>query len=208
VPRLHLLGTVHLDPDGPRRLARRLAALRPATITAEVSPYALEFRRARGPGLAARLDPHRREDGTLPPRLAALAAQLEIPFEYRIARDHARQQGARVFAVGDSAISRALLGLLVAEAFSASNLTTLAAGELPDLPTTARWERERAARLWDDPLPRDTVRQAQIDQIERGLEAAIRWLAPRGDLVHVGGWEHLAGLRERLGEPEPAVGLV
>ena len=47
-PACTLLGCVHLDPDGPRRLSCALEALRPDLVTVEISPFGIRFRKLHG----------------------------------------------------------------------------------------------------------------------------------------------------------------
>ncbi|MBU1743207.1 MAG: hypothetical protein KKC37_16860, partial [Proteobacteria bacterium] len=52
---LTLVGVVHLDPEGEAKLAGLLQDLRPDLISLQISPFAIRWRRARAPELAARL---------------------------------------------------------------------------------------------------------------------------------------------------------
>ena len=112
--RLVLIGTVHLDPDGYGLLLPLLESLNPVTVTVEVSSYALEFRRTKGTELLARLDPFRLPDSTLPAGLQPVLAQLEIPYEYRAAKEYSDRTGAaavpvaRQFAVPQPAVETTL----------------------------------------------------------------------------------------------------
>ena len=202
MPDLTLVGTVHLDPDGYRLLRRLLEELDPQTITVDVSPYALEFRRETGPGLLERLNAYWRTDNSLPTGLEAVAAQLEIPFEYRAAEDYARGSGARLVAVGDSSRSRELLGLVEEELLNPENLAALAAREGPRLEeqVAREWQRARAGAAKPPP---DTASQKALAVQDERLAGLIREYAPQGALVHIGGWEHLWKLSELLANLRP-----
>ena len=118
--KLFLIGTVHLDPDGYQLLLSLLETKRPETITVDVSRYALDFRKMVGVDLLRQLEPFRSADGSLPCALESIAAQLEIPFEYRAAEDYAERSGARVVPSGDNRQSRKLLALFSQELMSPS----------------------------------------------------------------------------------------
>ncbi|HOX45306.1 MAG TPA: hypothetical protein PK668_17045 [Myxococcota bacterium] len=205
---LTLVGTVHLDPDGPALLTRLLEELGPEAVTVEVSEYALEFRRTLGPELLARLDPFRLPDGRLPNGLAAVAAQLLPPFEHSAAAAYAGRTGAALAAVGDGQLSRRLLFRLERELMVTDNLVKLATRDEPPLREQVRteWQRARGHHRAGPPLGSDAV--ARLAGMDRGLARRIRAQAGAGRLVHVGGWEHLRGLAEILADLGPIVRLL
>lgn len=206
--RLVLIGTVHLDPDGYRMLRGLLDSLAPATVTVEVSPYALKFRQTTGPELLARLDRFRLPDGTLPSGLQAVAAQLEIPYEYGAAKEHSDKNGIAVVPVGDSEVSRRLIKDLEREVLSRTNLERLALRDLPPLSVQVDSQRAQAASLFRNRPLVGTRDKARMDEMENRLAHGVREHLGTGVTVHVGGWEHLSGLSERLSDLQPELRLL
>jgi hypothetical protein len=201
---LILVGTVHLDPDGYDRLKTLLFELKPETVCVDVSTYALEFRRTLGREYRSLLDNFRREDGSLPPALAAVDVQLQVPFEYRAADDYAERRGARVVPVGDSAQSQKLLGHLSRELMTTDNLVKLASREEPPLSEQVEKEWERARKYYRVGSPTS----GGIEKADKRLARRIKEYAGREPVVHVGGWEHLKGLSELLSEFKPELKLL
>lgn len=196
---LTLLGTVHLDPSGEARLLGALGALRPAAVTVEVSPYALEFRRTRGPALRARLEPFRRPDGTLPPGLEAVEAQLALPYEWTAALAYAEGAGLPVEALGDSETSRRWLALLEHDLLDPENLDILAAAEVPILAEQVAWEWASARRHWRAGKTLGSEEVARLQAEDARMAQHLAAPARPAGLVHVTGWEHLRGLAAALG---------
>jgi hypothetical protein len=201
---LFLVGTVHLDPGGYDRLKGLLFELKPETVTVDVSSYALEFRRTVGREYRTLLDNFRRDDGSLPPALAAVDVQLQIPFEYRAADDYAEGRGARVVPVGDSAQSQKLLSHLSRELMTTDNLVTLASREEPPLAEQVEREWERARRDYLEGSPA----AGSLEKSDKRLARQIKEYAGREPVVHVGGWEHLKGLSDLLSDLGPKVRLL
>lgn len=207
---LVLIGTVHLDPAGEAALAAVLRELEPRVVTVEVSPYAVDFRRRVGPRLRARLEAHRAATGELPEALEALAAQLEVPFEVRAAEAYAADRGAALHLLGDDAESRELLEALERDALAEDNLRYLAGrAELP-LAERVAVERRRARRYLARSRPVGTTTGSWLDEVEARLAARLDALlrGAGGPVAHVGGWEHLKGLEDRLGARGPVVRLL
>jgi hypothetical protein len=203
-----LIGTVHLDPGGYARLLDLLAAEEPATVTVEVSPYGLRCRRTHLAKYRHLLDAFRRPDGRLPNGLEAVAAQVEIPFEYRAAAAYAEIYDARVVRVGDSQESRRLLDLLERELMATDNLLALALREERPLEEVVAREWERARQGFErEPVLGSEAARRLVRRNGR-MARKIRPLSARGPLVHVGGWEHLHGLRELLADLRPRVMLL
>jgi hypothetical protein len=210
-PRLILIGTVHLDPAGYPRLRARLETLKPDTISVEVSPFAVAFRREHTPRFLRRLDPLRRDDGSLPPGLEPVAAQLDLPFEFRAARDvmQARPGGSgrQPHLLGDSDESRHLLGLLEQELLAPDNLARLARAPDPPLARLVRAEWQRARREHNRPPVLGTEALRRLQARESRLAAGIRDHL-RGVTVHIGGWRHLHGLQQQLSDLSPTTELL
>lgn len=209
VKRFVLIGTVHLDPCGEELLRGLLEQLSPAAISLEISEYAVAFRREEW-ALARRLEPLRRPDGDLPPGLQAVAAQLALPFEFRAAEAHARARNADLHLLGDDRESSRLLAKLEHEVLAPTNLKRLAT--LPATPLVAQVEQAWArARLSHDRPPSvDTETAAWFAAFEARIATRLEELvaACAGTWVHIGGWEHLHGLAQRLRGLQPEVRLL
>lgn len=198
-----------MDPGGYERLVLLLERLRPSIISVEVSRYALKFREQNGERLRERLSAFRRADGTLPEGLAAVEAQLQIPFEHRAAHDYARLNRARLVCIGNSRRSQALLDILERELLATDNLVTLALRKDVPLADLVAREWARARREFERGPLAGTDAARRLAAANRTMARRIRSLAvPGSDLVHVGGWEHLAGLAELLSDLAPQVALL
>ncbi len=156
--RLILLGTVHRDPAGYRKMKDFLQRLQPDAVLLEMSPYAAAFRKNRGPALVATFRKNLREASEacgLPlrnairhPEVAAIGRQLALPFEYRAAsayvsgvrgtrsRDakHAGNGNAKLFLVDRSSFSRRMIAAWP-ELISVENLKALLAMDFPAGPS-------------------------------------------------------------------------
>lgn len=206
--RLTLVGTLHRAPRGRDRLASLLGELQPDVLTLEVSPYAIAFRRRRGPLLLVRLaalldrlaaETNRpRVELAAHPEVSGIRALLELPFEYQAASAHAAAANIPLELLDSSLVSARKLRRVDRALLTWKNLAVLVT-----LPTTGATENMTLARklVWetsDAPLrqafleprrgpegigPRDR-RMAQ--KIRRHLENSRG-----GHLVHVGGWLHL-----------------
>ncbi len=207
--RLFLVGTVHLDPEGHPALLKLLRELRPDAVTVEVSRYALEYRRSTAPQLLERLQPFRQADGSLPRAMHAVVAQLRPPFEYTAAQAHAERCRCRLELVGDGQLSRQLLSRLERELMVTDNLVRLATrAEAPLAEQVARaWTR--AQRDHERGPPLDSHGRRRMQRIDRRMARRIQAVAGGARrAVHVGGWEHLAGLRAELAALEPRIRLL
>jgi hypothetical protein len=201
---LILVGTVHLDPGGYDRLKSLLFELKPETVCVDVSLYALEFRKTVGREYRSLLDNFKRVDGSLPPALAAVDVQLQVPFEYQAADDYGLRRGARVVPIGNSTQSQKLLAHLSRELMTTDNLVKLASREEPGLPEQVENEWERARRHY---LQGSTTAGGLLRSDKR-LARQIKEYAGREPVVHVGGWEHLKGLSDLLSAFQPEVRLL
>ena len=205
---LHLVGTIHRDPAGYSALQALLLLYQPRRITVEVSSYAIAYRQKYGPMLMEALAPFRRSDGTLPPGLEPVAAQIAIPFEYSAVRDYAEKNNVMVYPVGDSEISKTLLATLEHEVLAPDNLSVLAGEGHPGLADLVQLERERARRHFLQGPPLDSADREWLGAMDRFLADAIHAHSGKQTLVHVGGWEHLAGLSRELARQAPVVELL
>ncbi len=208
---LTLIGTVHRDPGGEIKLLALLEALRPARITLELSPYALDFRRRRSRTLLRYLDRILEQlalrDGVDPALLAAHPAVADIrelltpPFEYRAAAAFAGHSGISLSLIDQSEISARKLKRVETELITYRNLSALLS--LPPAEASPREEGYAPARSMIRPGAPAEIRRAFLAR-RRGVEgigerdglmaAEIRRLLEEtagGGLVHVGGWTHL-----------------
>jgi len=212
---LHLIGVVHRDPGGHARLLSRLRSLgaRPeeSLVSLEVSPLSLAFRRRYGPFLIRRLAQSLAElaaEGGLGPdelwrrpEVAGLVRFLWPPFEFTAARAWAGPGRLRLAEPNSSSLAELPRAW---ELVGPANLRGLLAEAGPPLGGRVRAAYLRAARVLASPPP-DPGRPAGR---EDRLAAFIARLASTGrTIVHVGGWEHLPGLRSRLGGLEPVCHL-
>lgn len=226
--RLVLLGCVHLDPDGARRLSWWLDRLRPDAITVEVSRYALAFRRRHGPRLLGRmyrnLEQLAREESartgtdvsalvsmwSADDRVAAIERQIGIPYEYESSAAWGEAHDVPVNPVDLSSLSALFLSRLETEVIEPENLRTLLDG-LPRMlraEVAALYARTRLNLAFPRPAVALASGETERDEI---VAAQIREVAAEGGslLVHVCGAGHLLNypesLRERLADlsPEP-----
>lgn len=196
-----LIGTVHLDPAGEARLRAALGTLRPRVVTVDVSPYAIEFRLRRGEELRGRLDPFRGPDGGLPPGLEAVAAQLLVPYEWTAAAAYAAETAIVAEPVGDSAASREWLELLEKELLAPANLACLAREEVPILSEQVAWEYATARRHWREGKAMGEADREGVRAADARVATLLAARPDRKGLVHITGWEHLAGLAAALELP-------
>ncbi len=203
-----LIGTVHLDPAGEARLRAALGTLRPQAVTVDVSPYAIEFRLRRGEELRGRLDPFRGADGTLPPGLEAVSAQLLVPYEWTAAAAYAAETGIPAEAVGDSGASREWLELLENELLAPANLARLAREEVPILSEQVAWEYATARRHWREGKATGEAGRERLRAADTRMANLLAARPDRKGLVHVTGWEHLAGLSAALELPPARCALL
>jgi hypothetical protein len=214
------------------KLYHALSSTNPSVVTIEVSPFALELRRQRGPALRARLKRHgerlARELGRPSaevhnhPAIALLRAALYLPFEHVAAKRWARAHGARCLAIDDSERSRGLLALLEEEALDYANLRALL--EEPDSASLGERviEQELLARQYLRRPGMFAYHFSEADRTEladrdRLMAVRIRALLeedPEARLAHVCGWEHLVlcdaieNIAAQLAELEPSCALI
>jgi hypothetical protein len=192
-----LIGTVHGDPRGFDRAAKLLEYLRPDLITVEIAPFSVRYRAAHQAGWRrlfdaglARLPGEAGEH----PAIRRVAAQIEMPFEWRAAHAYGRRAGASWRAIDLSGPARRHLPLYAKELLAPENLQRL--WETPEEPweeqVAAAYQRARLAA--NRPLWRPPGGNGGLTRLREGAMAArIRKLAEPGRrLVHLGGWEHLA----------------
>ena len=198
---LLLIGTVHRDPKGYRKLLRLLRQERPSVVTVELSPYGRKFRAREANGFRALLRENlkwlqREEKRSLREIMAHSAIQsifllLKEPYEWRAARDYTLQQEAAVREIDISSYARDKLAHLP-ELVSVSNLRALI-GTPSHLIEDVKAHYRRARFLFCHP-PAIWPRNPETEERESFMAGKIRRLMEKmkGEkLLHVGGWEHL-----------------
>lgn len=194
---LFLLATVHGDPAGYRRAWRLLEHLRPSIITVEISPFSVRYRerkmnfwRKRLLRALKELPPHAREHLAV----ARVMAQVDLPFEYRAARDWGSTYRIPVKFLDSGEEARRHLPRFAAELLTSGNLARLletpATGNLEDYVKGEFLRARRAlARKGFWGLSSMDAEQARR---ERLMARRLRQLTgENGRVVHLGGWEHL-----------------
>ncbi|MEW6263432.1 MAG: hypothetical protein AB1641_10180 [Thermodesulfobacteriota bacterium] len=134
--RLILLGTVHRDPDGKKRLLRFLEEIDPTAISLEVSPASITLRRQWSHDWLAlfrhRLAEISRNTGQKRRQILAghglhgVFEYLRLPYEYRASLAHARRRDRPVFLLDDSRLAESYLSRVEREILGKDNLTLLA----------------------------------------------------------------------------------
>jgi hypothetical protein len=173
-----------------------LEHLRPEVVTVEISPFSLRYRGRAEKGWKRLLEQALAE---LPSgarehlALRRLAAQVALPFEYRVARDWGQLYGTPVKPLDLSGPARRHLPRYRTELLSPANLKALL--ETPDgsLEDFVAGEFRRARRSLDGPVWRlPSFKNEETKARERFLARRLRRLASSGArLAHLGGWEHL-----------------
>lgn len=215
--RLTLLGTIHRDPQGLKRLVEALRGLKPQVITLEFSTYGLRYRLKKKKSLnrflLRGLHEIRGIDGLNVSDLKKLLrstgiggirALLDLPFEYKGARFYSRCSAIPLYCVDISSYSRLLLstidGLL-----SPENLKKVIAFEAAPLQETAAREFKHAETLLFDGRQSPWIHLIAADDVwknrERIMASRIRKIVaqyPSCHIVHISGWQHLAARQGTL----------
>jgi len=217
---LILLATVHGDPAGYERAWRIFQQVQPEVITVEISPFSVRYRQQARRRWRRRLS---EALATLPPgaekslAVARVAAQAELPFEYRAARDWGKLRQVPIKFLDVGRVARSHLPRFADELLSPDNLRLLweygAAGTLETF-VAAEFRRARLARegkLKRAPRPADPDGQSREHLWARRLKDLV---GSGKRLVHLGGWEHLVtwedggGLTKLLADLNPQVILL
>jgi|GEM_PF-456715 len=204
--RILLVGCVHRDPDGYKRLLDFLEGQRPDCLTVEISPYSIRFRKKHGRRLFRKF---RSAVALLPegkrthPSLRPLAESLRIPYEWRAARDYARRLRIPCKAIDVSWVSRRHLPLFSREMLRKKNLEILCEGVgFSDLESGIRNEYLYAWKVFKNPesyaLFFKKYFEDPLDRLREKIVARrIRSLVEEGrSLIHIGGWLHLISSSE------------
>jgi hypothetical protein len=217
---LILLATVHGDPGGYERAWRFFEQVRPEVVTVEISRFSVRYRERANKGWRRRLSEALK---ALPPEagkslaVARVAAQAELPFEYRAARDWGNIYQVPVKFLDSGRVARLHLPRYADELLSSDNLRVLceneASGTLEEF-VAAEFRRARLARDGKlRPLPRPA--DPGDERRERLWAKRLKGLVDSGKrVVHLGGWEHLVpwegggGLSQLLADLNPGLMLL
>jgi hypothetical protein len=218
--KLILLATVHGDPAGYERTWRFFEQVRPEIITVEISPFSVRYREQALKSWRRRLSKALETlslEAEKSLSVARVAAQAELPFEYRAARDWGKLHQVPVKLLDAGRVARRHLPRYADELLSPDNLRLLneneASGTLEDF-VAAEFRRARLARAGKlRPLlsPADPGDQRR----ERLWAKRLKDLVNSGKrVVHLGGWDHLVqwegggGLTQLLNNLKPSVILM
>ena len=209
---LFLIGTVHHDPRGYKKLYALLTALKPDLITLELSPYGRGFRTKNQKRFSRRLlslykkalgvNPHHdipAESELLPAPVQSLVYTLNYPFEFLAARNYAHTCRVPFYCIDLSPVSRQKMHMLKQETLSINNISALLT--LPDknLQESVDLCYKKAQNIWqaDNVGKKAAVTQHAFDmEREKHMSRRIKNLVkrhPDKKLVHIGGWEHFTG---------------
>jgi len=230
---LTLIGTVHRDCAGEKRLTELLEELAPDLITLEMSQAAFDYRQMYARPLLLRLErildqlaeagEETKERLASHPRIIGIYELLAFPFEYRAAETFAAPRGIPVQMIDLSSVSLTKLRRVERGLITKRNIKTLL--NLPveegpaipenyncansllacEAPEALRWAFLRGRRGEEGIGPRDA---AMADAIGRLLAQNP------GHLAHIGGWVHLVEdpqgetLRSRLAAANPTCRLL
>jgi pheromone shutdown protein TraB len=225
--RLKLLGTVHGDPRGFRRLHLFLEIHQPDLILIELSPFGWAFRKVNQAGLNRTLTDHLRAAAKAAgytwnralahPEIRAIRRQIALPFEYRASRRYAQAHDKRILLVDRSDFSQALVATWP-DLLSTSNLALLLTVPPSRHRHAVEEQYRRAHTLLHTPSGRverfrsttecsqEVVWQERERSLAERVREAILAVVPPS-CVYVGGWEHLSSrdnpksLRRLLGMP-------
>lgn len=199
---LILIGTVHRDPHGYKKLFRLLSEKKPKIITVEISSYSLSFRTNYVPEIRRTLRENLRriqnEDGLSWKEIIShgaimgIFAMLKEPFEWQAANSYAHISNASLFDIDLSIYAQEKLAYLT-ELVSLENLKLLK--KFSSLPffeeiaaqyTRANYLFQNPPQIWpvaQETLEREKYMADKIRKILKSKETVI--------LCHIGGWEHL-----------------
>jgi hypothetical protein len=207
---LTLIGTVHRDPWGLRRLVEELTRLRPQVITLEFSVYGMKYRQERKRYLTTKLlkelhkirGPHNWSARDLKKLLRStgiggIRALLDLPFEYKGARLYSQRHGLPLHCLDSSTYSRQLLKH-VDELISPGNLKKVIACETAPLKETVKSKYQHAENLLLNGRQSPGLQPSATDEdyqkrekimADRISKIVVKY--PRCTIVHIGGWQHL-----------------
>lgn len=205
---LTLIGVVHRDPRGCKRVMSLLEKIQCDFLSLEVSEYALKWRVAKGLQLAGkvagilseisgngkgidRLLEHGEVQGVL--------NTLTIPFEVKVAAQYSYKNDSQYFLMDDSDFSKELLSVIEREMITPENIITLL--KRPNFDYAESIERlydECGRILENEPLERHklglcednlTINEIRDERIEKKLRKKMKDLP--GRWVHICGFTHI-----------------
>ncbi len=202
VSSLFLIGTVHRDPYGYKKLYRLLAGKKPNVITVEISPYSLSFRAKNAQKIRQLLHANIRqmqiEDGLPLWRIISHGAimgilvMLKEPFEWRAAESYAQKNEVTLFDIDLSIYAQEKLAHLE-ELVSLKNLKNLIKLPPSSFFDEIRAQYARANYFFHNP-PKIWPVNKEILEREKYMAEKIRQIyksMAEGVLCQIGGWEHL-----------------
>ncbi len=199
---LYLIGTVHRDPYGYKKLYHLLMEKKPNVITVEISPYSLSFRAKHAQKirqiLRANLHQMQIEDG-FPLKeiishgaIMGILVMLKEPFEWRAAGSYAQKNEVTLLDIDLSIYAQEKL-VHLEELVSLKNLKNLLKlppssffNEIHAQYSRANYFFRNPPKIWpvnNEILEREKYMAEKIRQIYKSMAEGI--------LCHIGGWEHL-----------------
>lgn len=212
VSKLVLVGSVHGDPLGYRKLLSFFQSYGPDCILLELSPFGFEFRRKHQGSLQKDLNRNLREasrelDAPLKnvlkhPHILAMRRQISLPFEYRAAARYSRLGKASLLLVDYSPFSRRWISDW-RELISTRNIRSLLAERQQSHPGFSRIYAQAASLIFGQrPFPMNPldlshqIKDRMWQKRERTLAKRILRILS-GIVVEkpvfIGGWQHLIG---------------
>ncbi len=217
----YLIGTVHRDPSGLKRLEELLRNLQPDIITVEVSPVSLSWRRDNGTRLKKglkdiliRLAGNTGEDPRSfrkHPSIDAIFRMINIPYEYMASWKYTRSSGAPLIMVDDPDAALKRLQVWETELLVEENIKNLLDEKTEDWQKQIDVMYETALNILHENenslishrgyLTKTKILEELNSERDAYMaERIIRLLKAHPDLrlCHIGGWEHLVEIPENL----------
>lgn len=192
---LILVGTVHGDPRGYERTVKLLEYLRPELITVEISPFSVRYRAAHQEKWRRLLEAaltQLPEGARKHPAIRRVAAQIEMPFEWRAAHDYGGKAGIPWRPIDLSVLARRHLPLYEKELLTPDNLKQLWKTPGYSLEEQVMAAYRQARRCLRPPGWRPSPDTGGLGcWRERTVAARLRRLANGRRVVHLGGWQHV-----------------
>ncbi|MDP8255362.1 MAG: hypothetical protein P9M14_06405 [Candidatus Alcyoniella australis] len=220
--RLILVGLVHLDPEGFRRLGDLLARIQPDAVTVEASRHGLDFRVSNGQGMLNEVGRTINKLAVVPDAVAgsdeqaatitrmlghgaieSIRRQMRIPFEVRAVRDYCRRIGANWEPIDSDEHSRRETANW-SELTCPANIARLLQTEHYNLADAVRQQTKLALSALNG---ESTAGEPPPDLFQRDRLMAARigelLASGPGRITHIGGWRHIIP-----GEPDNLLGLL
>ncbi len=205
---LTLIGVVHRDPRGGKRVMGLLEKLQCDFLSLEVSKYALDWRVKNGLALAGRVAGFIKElngngkmsdDLLLHGEILGVLNTITVPFEVMVAAKYAYENNAGYFLMDDSGFSKKLLEVVKKEMVTKRNIVNLL--QRPDFDYGESIEKiydECGRILNEEPLTRRQlgISEENLDinekrdaKIEEKLKGKMKDLP--GHWAHICGFTHI-----------------